>query len=151
MCLKRNKYATSVITGKENASKDWSCINIDVSDEFYYLQYFVFGYACFMRICLKTAIWLFLTRSVFLWWRQVANPASEVKSCSHNACFRRDVRIKSMRRRITQSTFCAMEMRNLPNRHCNLQPTYSLMLNNLFCSTFFVKLSFWQDISAISF
>jgi len=33
-------------------------------------NYFVFDYACFMRICLKTGIWLFLaffgTRSGFL-------------------------------------------------------------------------------------
>jgi len=33
---------------------------IDVSDEFYNI-YFVFGYACFMCICLRTAIWFILT------------------------------------------------------------------------------------------
>jgi len=35
--------------------------------------YFLFDYACFMCICLKTAtIWLF-------WWRQVDNPAPNLK------------------------------------------------------------------------
>ena len=44
----------SVITGKEYASKDWTCVlpmfltSINV--------YFVCGCACFMCICLKTAI-----------------------------------------------------------------------------------------------
>jgi len=37
---------------------------IDVSDEFNI--YFVFGYACSMCICLKTAIWLFC-----LFWDKV--------------------------------------------------------------------------------
>jgi len=48
----------SVITGKEYASKDWTCVismfltSLNVC--------FVCGCACFMCICLKTDIWLFL-------------------------------------------------------------------------------------------
>jgi len=48
----------NVITGKENASKEWNCIASMFLTSFN--VYFVFGYACFMCICLKTAIWLFL-------------------------------------------------------------------------------------------
>jgi len=43
--------------GKENASEDWNCIISMFLRSFNI--YFVFGYACFMCICLKTAIWLF--------------------------------------------------------------------------------------------
>ena len=57
----------SEITGKENASKEWNCILSIFLTSFN--VYFVFGYAWFMYIFLKTAIWLFLaffgTRSGF--------------------------------------------------------------------------------------
>jgi len=46
-----------VITGKENASKEWNCIISMFLTSFN--VNFVFGYACFICICLKTAIWLF--------------------------------------------------------------------------------------------
>jgi len=59
----------SVITGKENSSKKWTCIISMFLTSFN--VYIMFGYACFMCICLKTAISLFLaffrTRSGFLW------------------------------------------------------------------------------------
>jgi len=45
-----------VITGKENASKEWNYIISMFLKSFF--VYFVFGYACFMCICLKTAICL---------------------------------------------------------------------------------------------
>jgi len=47
----------SVITGKENVSKYWNCI---ISMFLSFNINFVFGYACFMCICLKTATWLFM-------------------------------------------------------------------------------------------
>ena len=57
----------NVITGKENASKDWNCIISMFLTSFN--ACFVFVYACFMCICLKTTVWHFLTfcgtRSVF--------------------------------------------------------------------------------------
>jgi len=44
--------------------------------------YFVFGYACIMCICRKTAIWLFLdcfgTQSGFFWWKEVGNPGGQL-------------------------------------------------------------------------
>jgi len=46
-----------LITGKENLSKEWNCITSMFLTSFN--VYFVFGYAYFMCICLKTAIWLF--------------------------------------------------------------------------------------------
>ena len=58
MLLIKNKRTTDVITGKENASKDWTCVISMVLTSFN--VYFVCGCACFMCICLKTAIWLFL-------------------------------------------------------------------------------------------
>jgi len=48
----------SVITGKENDSKDWNCIISMFLTSFNI--WFVRGYACFLCIYLKTAIWLFL-------------------------------------------------------------------------------------------
>jgi len=48
----------SVITGKENASKDWYCIISMFLISFNVC--FVFVCACFMCICLKTTIWHFL-------------------------------------------------------------------------------------------
>ena len=49
----------SVITGKENFIISLLLTRFNI--------YFVFGYAGFMCLCLKTAIWLF-------WWKQVGNP-----------------------------------------------------------------------------
>jgi len=58
---------TSVITGKENTSKAWNCIISMFLTNFNIC--FVFVHTCFMRMCLKTAVWHFLTfcgtRSVF--------------------------------------------------------------------------------------
>ena len=48
----------SVITGKEYPFKDWTCVISMFLTSFN--VYFVCGCACFMCICLKTAIWLFL-------------------------------------------------------------------------------------------
>jgi len=48
----------NVITGKENDSKEWKCIISMFLTSFN--VYSVFGYAYFMCICLKTAIWPFL-------------------------------------------------------------------------------------------
>jgi len=61
--INKKQMHDSVITGIENASKDWNCtismfltsFNVD----------FVVDYACFMcrlYICLKIAIWLFLDK-----------------------------------------------------------------------------------------
>jgi len=48
----------NIITGKENASKEWNCIASMFLTGFN--VYFVFGYAYFLCICLETAISLFL-------------------------------------------------------------------------------------------
>jgi len=65
--IDKKQMYDSAITGKENASKEWNHIISMFLTSFN--VYFVFGYACFMCICLKTAIWLLLaffgTRSVF--------------------------------------------------------------------------------------
>ena len=50
-------FSTKCNYGKENTSKDWKCIILIFLTSFN--MYFVFGYACFTCICLKTAIWLF--------------------------------------------------------------------------------------------
>ena len=50
----------SVITAKENASKDENCIIIILMFLTSFIIYFVFDYACFMWMCLKTGICLFL-------------------------------------------------------------------------------------------
>ena len=48
----------SAITWKENASKDWNyIISMFLTSS---NIYFVFGYACFISTCFKTAIWLCL-------------------------------------------------------------------------------------------
>jgi len=74
---KKQMY-NSVIRGKQNASKEWYCIISMFLTSFN--VYFAFGYACFMCICLKTAIWLFLgERSGFFWWKQVSNPCVGTK------------------------------------------------------------------------
>jgi len=56
----------SAVTPKEYASKDWTCV-ISMVSTTSFTVYFVCGCACFMCICLKTAIWLFGTRSGFFW------------------------------------------------------------------------------------
>ena len=62
--IDKEQMSDTVITWtwKENTSKEWNCV---ISMFLTSLNvYFVFGYACFMCICLKTAIWLFFaTRS----------------------------------------------------------------------------------------
>ena len=73
--IDKKQVYNKVIMGKENASKDWNCIISMFLTSFN--VYFVFGYACFMCICLKTTIWLFLTflaQGLFFWWKQVGNP-----------------------------------------------------------------------------
>jgi len=79
----------NVITGKENVSKEWNCIASMFLTSFN--VYFVFGYAYFMCICLKTAIWHFLafwgTMSGFFWWRQVGNPVTWSASWGKCSCF----------------------------------------------------------------
>jgi len=59
--VKKQRY-DSVITGKENASKQWNRIISMFLTSFN--VYVVFGYAHFMCTCLKTAIWLFLGQSL---------------------------------------------------------------------------------------
>jgi len=61
----QKQMCNSVITGKENASKDWNCIISMFLTSFNIC--FVFVHARFMCICPKTAIWLFWgIRSAFL-------------------------------------------------------------------------------------
>jgi len=55
--IDKKQMYDSVITGKENASQEWNYILLIFLTSF--IVYFVFGYACFMCICLKTTIWLF--------------------------------------------------------------------------------------------
>jgi len=66
------KQMGSVITGKEYASKDWTCVISMFLTSFN--VYFVCGCACFMCICLKIAIWLFWHKVWLFWWRQVSKP-----------------------------------------------------------------------------
>ena len=56
--IDKKQMYDNVIMGKENASKEWYCIIPMFLTSFN--VYFVFGYAYFMCICFKTAIWLFL-------------------------------------------------------------------------------------------
>jgi len=61
--IDRKQMHDSVITGKEYASKDWTCaISMFLTS---FNVYFVCGCACFMCLCLKTAIWLFLVKTVW--------------------------------------------------------------------------------------
>jgi len=56
--INKKQMHDSVITGKGNASKDWNCtISMFLTS---FNVYFVFGYACVMCICIKTAICSFL-------------------------------------------------------------------------------------------
>jgi len=66
--INKKQMYDSVITGKEkNASKDWNCIISMFLTSFN--VYFVFDYAYFICICLKTPIWIFWdkTRTGFFW------------------------------------------------------------------------------------
>jgi len=57
----------SVTMGKEYASKDWTCvISMFLTSS---NVYFVCGCACFMCICLKTAIWVFLAFLIKTGWQ----------------------------------------------------------------------------------
>jgi len=56
--IDKKQMHDSVITGKVYASRDWTCVISMFLTSFN--VYFVCGCACFMRICLKIAIWLFL-------------------------------------------------------------------------------------------
>jgi len=56
--IDKKQMPDSVITGKEYASKDWTCVISMLLTSFN--VYFVCGCACFMCICLKTATWRFL-------------------------------------------------------------------------------------------
>ena len=56
--IDKKQMHNSVIMGKEYASKDWTCVISMFLTSFN--VYFVFGCACFMCVCLKTAIWVFL-------------------------------------------------------------------------------------------
>jgi len=53
----------SVITGNEYASRDWTCGIMMFLTSFN--VYCMCSCACFMCICLKTASWIFGTRSGF--------------------------------------------------------------------------------------
>jgi len=70
--VNKKQMYDSVIKRKENASKDWNCI-ISIFPTSSNIH-FAFGYACFMCICLMTAIWLF-------WWRQDGSPAKFIALC----------------------------------------------------------------------
>jgi len=61
--INKKQMYDSVISRKESASKEWNCI-ISMFPTTFNIH-FVFGYACFMCICLETAIWLFWASSGF--------------------------------------------------------------------------------------
>jgi len=64
----KKRMYVSVITGKENASEDWNCITSMfltswkwIRIELHHISFsFVFDYSCFICVCLKTVIWIFL-------------------------------------------------------------------------------------------
>jgi len=64
--IDKKQMYDSVIMGKENASKEWNCITSMFLTSFN--VYFVFGYACIMCICRKTAIWVFLVKTGWQPW-----------------------------------------------------------------------------------
>jgi len=74
----RKQMYDSIITGKENASKEWSCIISMFLASFN--VYFVFGYACFMCICVKNCYLFFCgffwDKVCCFWWKDVGNPGS---------------------------------------------------------------------------
>jgi len=113
--INKKQMPDSVITGKEYASKDWTClISMFLSS---FDVYFVCGCACFMFICLKTAIWLFWDKVWHFWWRQVGNPIasfSKIRSCkpgcaqaSQGAHLCSTVRV---RRDISAASFCSCKL-----------------------------------------
>jgi len=63
--IDKKQMYDSVISGKENASKEWNCIISMFLTGFNVC--FVFGYACFMCICLKLLYGFFGTKSGFFW------------------------------------------------------------------------------------
>ena len=76
-CLRKKQKYDSVITWKENASKDCNCILSMFMTSFNI--YFVFGYACFMCMCHKLRllpdffwdkVWLFLVKTGWQPWLQ---------------------------------------------------------------------------------
>jgi len=62
-----------VFKGEENGSKDWNCILSMFLTS--YNIYFVIVYVCFICMCFKSVIWLFLDKVWLFWFRQVGNPA----------------------------------------------------------------------------
>jgi len=60
--INKKQMYDSVITGKENSSKDWSYIISMFLKSFN--VYFVFVCAYFICICLKTPIWIFLGQNL---------------------------------------------------------------------------------------
>jgi len=90
--IDKKEMCYSVITGKENTSKEWNCIIAMVLTSFN--VYFLIGYAYFMCICCKTAIRLFLaffgTRSGFFGEDRLAtlcrSPLREVSWWPSIAC-----------------------------------------------------------------
>jgi len=70
--INKKQMYNSVITGKENSSKDWNCIISMFLTSFN--VYFVFVYAYFICICLKTPIWIFWDKIWLFWWAQIGNP-----------------------------------------------------------------------------
>jgi len=77
----------SAITGKENASKDWNCIILMFLS---FNIYVVFGYVCFMWICLKIAICFFLAFLVITDWQPwstlVSSSMVRWPRSSHHSC-----------------------------------------------------------------
>ena len=63
--INKKQMYNSVITGKENSSKDWNCIISMFLTSFN--VYFVFVYTYFICICLKTPIWIFWDK-IWLFW-----------------------------------------------------------------------------------
>ena len=70
--IDKKQMRDSVITDKEYASEDWTCVISMFLTSFN--DYFVCGCACFMYICLETAFWLFWNKVWLFWWRQAGNP-----------------------------------------------------------------------------
>jgi len=60
--IDKKQMHDSAIMGKDNASKEWTCIVPMFLTSFN--VYFVFRFAYFKCICLQTAIWLFLRQGL---------------------------------------------------------------------------------------
>jgi len=95
----------SIIMGKEYASKDWTCVISMFLTSFN--VYFVYGCACFMCICLKTAICFFLAfvwgKVWLFWWRPVGNPV--VGNPAAHLCS-----TARIRRDISAASFCSCKL-----------------------------------------